>query len=97
MVLNLAYIADAQGKPVPWNESRWVDTEFSDLLATANGTLDVEARRQIFCNLEQIQMDRGSIGIAWWQNIWMVYRNNVMDVSAHPTLYMLFNNVWKKA
>jgi peptide/nickel transport system substrate-binding protein len=25
MVLNLAYIADAEGKPVPWNETRWVD------------------------------------------------------------------------
>jgi peptide/nickel transport system substrate-binding protein len=97
MVLNLAYVADADGNPVAWNESRWVDAEFSTLLEKANGTLDVEARRQIFCDLEQIQMDRGSVGIAWWQNIWMVYRNNVMDVLPHPTLYMLFNNVWKEA
>ncbi|MBI1878624.1 MAG: ABC transporter substrate-binding protein, partial [Chloroflexi bacterium] len=32
MVLPLAYIADKDGKPVPWNESRWVDEEFSQLL-----------------------------------------------------------------
>jgi peptide/nickel transport system substrate-binding protein len=97
MVLNLGYIGDSEGKPVPWNESRWVDEEFDTLLAQANGTVDVDARREIFCQLEQIQMDRGSIGIAWWQNIWMVYKPNVKDVPPHPTLYMLFNGVWKEA
>ncbi len=97
MVLNLGYIGDSEGQPVPWNESRWVDEEFDTLLTEANGTLDVDKRREIFCQLEQIQMDRGSIGIAWWQNIWMVYGNNVKDVPGHPTLYMLFNGVWKEA
>lgn len=97
MVLSLAYTADAQGKPVPWNETRWVDAEFSQLLTQANGTLDVEKRRQIFCQLEQIQWERGSIGIAWWMNIWTVYRKNVQAIAGHPTLYMLFNEVWKSA
>lgn len=97
MVLNLGYIADDEGNPVPWNESRWVDEEFNDLVAQANGTLDVDARRELFCDIEQIMMDRGPIGIAYWQNIWMVYRKNVKDVPGHPTLYMLFNEVWKQA
>jgi peptide/nickel transport system substrate-binding protein len=95
MILNLAYTADSEGNPVAWNESRWVDDEFSQLLEEANGTLDVEARRQLFCDLEQIQMDRGSIGIPYWMNIWMVYRKNVMDVPPHPNIYMLFNETWK--
>jgi peptide/nickel transport system substrate-binding protein len=95
MILNLAYIADSEGNPVPWNESRWVDPEFTDLLIQANGTLDVEARRQIFCDLEQIQLDRGSIAIPYWMNIWMVYRKTLMDVPPHPNIYMLFNEVWK--
>ncbi|MGD8397310.1 MAG: ABC transporter substrate-binding protein [Anaerolineae bacterium] len=97
MILNLAYIADAEGNPVPWNESRWVDPEFSELLIQANGTLDVEARREIFCQLEQIQMDRGSIGIPYWMNIWMINRKEVMDVPPHPNMFMLFNEVWKSA
>jgi peptide/nickel transport system substrate-binding protein len=96
MVLNLGYIADAKGKPVPWNETRWVDKEFSQLLEKANGTLNVDKRRKIFCDLEEIQMTRGSIGIAWWRNVWMVTRNWVQDVHPHPTLYMLFNAVWLK-
>jgi len=99
MVLNLAYIADDEGKPVPWNETRWVHKEFSQLLEKANGTLNVDERRKIFCKLEEIQMTRGSIGIAWWRNVWMVARKSVQDAESHPTLYMLFNKVWlrKKA
>jgi peptide/nickel transport system substrate-binding protein len=97
MILNLAYIADEKGEPVAWNESRWVDEEFSKLLAEANGTLDVEKRREIMCKLEQIQIDRGSVGIAWWMNIWTIYRKNVHGIPGHPTFYMLFNEVWKDA
>ena len=80
----------------PWNETRWVDKEFSALLDRANATLDVEERRKIFCKLEDIQMSRGSIGIAWWRNVWMVTAKKVQDVKGHPTLYMLFNKVWLK-
>jgi len=94
MVLNLAFTADAEGNPVSWNESRWVDEEFSRLLEQANGTYDVEERRKIFCKLEEIQMERGSIGIAYWRNVWMVARKNVRDMKGHPNLYMLFNDVW---
>jgi peptide/nickel transport system substrate-binding protein len=97
MILSLAYTADAEGNPVAWNESRWVDDEFSQLLTEAAGTLDVEARRQIFCDLEQIQMDRGSVGIPYWMNIWMVSRKNVHNVTPHPNIFMLFNETWKSA
>jgi peptide/nickel transport system substrate-binding protein len=96
MILNLAYIAGADGKPVPWNETRWVDPEFSDLLVQANGTLDVEARREIFCKLQQIQWERGSIGNAYWMNTWLFHRNNIQGTQAHPTNYMLMNDVWKE-
>ncbi|MDJ0783207.1 MAG: ABC transporter substrate-binding protein [Desulfosarcinaceae bacterium] len=94
MILNLAYIADEEGKPVSWNETRWVDPEFSELLVKANGTLDVEARRQIFCELEKIQQERGSIGIAYWMNSWMCASQKLKQITAHPNLYMLFNEAW---
>ncbi|HHP7235051.1 MAG TPA: ABC transporter substrate-binding protein, partial [Desulfobacterales bacterium] len=94
MVLNLAYITGTDGKPVPWNETNWSDPEFSRLLAEANGTLDVDARRKIFCQLEKIQWEKGSIGIAWWQNNWQIVSNRVQNSDPHPTGYMLFNEVW---
>jgi peptide/nickel transport system substrate-binding protein len=94
MVPNLAYVADDKGNPVPWNETRWVDKEFSKLLAEASGTLDVEKRRKIFCDLERIQMERGSIGIAYWMNTWMCPNKRLKNVTAHPNLVFLFNEAW---
>jgi len=93
IVLNLGYTGDADGNPVAWNESRWVDKEFDTLLKEANGTLDLEKRRQIFCKLEKIQQERGSIGIAFWINVWMMARKRVKGVKAHPSLYMHFADV----
>lgn len=94
MVLNLGYTGDAEGKPVPWNESRWVDPEFDKLLRQANGTLDTEARRKIFCKLENIQQSRGSIANAFWINVWTIARKRVQDVVAHPSLYLNLGEVW---
>ncbi len=94
MVLPLAYVAGPDGKPVPWNESNWVDQEFSDLLQKAQGLLDVEARRAVTKQLEEIQRDRGSIAIAWWQNLWEVFNPAFQNVNAHPTQYNLWREVW---
>jgi len=94
MVLPLAYIADKEGKPVPWNETRWVDEEFSTLLQEASGTLDVDKRRQIFCKLEDIQWERGPIGIAFWMNLWSFASKKLENVDAHPTHYAYYTDVW---
>ncbi len=94
MVLPLAYIADSEGKPVPWNESRWVDPEFDELLKKAQGTLDVEARRAIMKDLQTIQQERGSIAISWWQSVWNIYNPGFQNLYAHPTHYHLWREVW---
>jgi peptide/nickel transport system substrate-binding protein len=97
MMLNLAYTSDADGNPVPWNETYWVDPEFDELLAEASGTLDVEERRELFCKLEQIQMDRGSIGVPWWQNTWMIFLDSVVGIPVHPSGFAFLEEAWKKA
>lgn len=97
MVLPLAYIGDAEGNPVPWNESRWVDEEFTELLVKAQGTLDVEARRAIMADLQKIQMERGSIGITYWQNSWSVANPAFTGIKSHPTAYNLWREVWYDA
>ncbi|MBD3306423.1 hypothetical protein GF339_08495, partial [candidate division KSB3 bacterium] len=94
MVLNLAYVSDDSGKPVAWNETRWVDEKFNALLKEANGTLDVEARRKIFCQLEEIQQSRGSIGNAFWINVWKIARKRVQGMKAHPSQYFKLDEVW---
>ncbi|MEZ4709276.1 MAG: ABC transporter substrate-binding protein [Caldilineaceae bacterium] len=92
MVLPLAYTEAAIGN---WNETRWTDEEFETLLRQAEGTLDVEARREIMSQLEDIMQERGPIGISHWRSVWNITRNNFENVKAHPTSYDLLYDVWK--
>jgi peptide/nickel transport system substrate-binding protein len=94
MLLPLAYIADSEGKPVPWNESRWVDKEFTELLVKAQGVADNEARRAVMKDLQRIQAERGSIGIAYFMNVWDAYNPAFQNVGAHPTGYVLLTDAW---
>lgn len=97
MLLPLAYIADAEGKPVPWNESRWVDEEFSEILKQAEATLDLEKRKELVGKLEQIQKERGSVCIPFFMNVWKIYTKNVHNVPPLPDEYAVFYETWKDA
>jgi peptide/nickel transport system substrate-binding protein len=96
MVLPLAYVADDEGKPVPWNETRWVDDEFSEKLKQAELTLDIEARRQIMSELEDIMEERGPMGNSYWTNEWEIIRKEFQDVVAHPSNFDMYYAVWKQ-
>lgn len=97
MVLPLGYVGDENGEPVEWNESHWVDEEFSALVAEAEQTLDVEARTELMCQIEDIFLERGPIGISYWKKVWNIVPDTFHNVSAHPTEYDLLYNVWKEA
>ncbi len=94
MVLPLAYIADADGNPVPWNETRWVDDEFVATLKEAEGTLDVEARRELVGKLQDIFYERGPLGISYFKKAWKIMVDRVQDLPAHPTAYDFTAEAW---
>ena len=91
MVLPLAYIEAAIGE---WNETRWTDEEFETLLRQAEGTLDVEARRELMCQIEDIMQARGPIGNSYWKNVWNITHEKFQNMEAHPTAYDLLYEVW---
>ncbi|MGD2143562.1 MAG: ABC transporter substrate-binding protein [Anaerolineae bacterium] len=93
MVLPLAYTEEAIGN---WNETRWTDPEFEELLREAQATLDVEARRSIYCKIEDIMQERGAIGIPYWKSVWNITNSEFKNVKAHPTDYDLMYDVWKE-
>lgn len=94
--LNLAYAYDAEGNPGSWNETCWVDEEFQLLLDQANRTIDVGERKRIFCKLEEIQMNRGSIGLSCWHNNWVAMDKTVQGLLPHPSSYLILDKVWIK-
>ena len=94
MVLPLAYIEEAIGA---WNETRWHDAEFTTKLRQAEKTLDVEKRRAIFCDLEQIMQDRGPIAIPYWRKVFHLNTSKFENVEAHPSSYDVFpREMWLK-
>lgn len=96
MVLAAGYSVDADGKPVPWNETRWNDAEFNDLLREAQRTLDVEARREIMGRIQDIFQERGPVFISYWKNVWNITRSEFQNVHGHPTSYDVMTEVWKQ-
>lgn len=92
MVPALAYTEEAIGA---WNETRWFDDEFAALLAEAQSTLDIEARREIVGKMEDIMQERGPIGNSFWKNVWNITNDKFQNVQAHPTAYYLMADVWK--
>ena len=94
MALSAAYTADADGNPGEWNETSWVDQEFIDLLTEAGGTLDVEQRRELMCKVEDIQMERGSVGIGFWTSVLYIANEKIKNVDAHPTNYDILYEAW---
>lgn len=91
MVLPLAYIEAAIGA---WNETRWFDEEFEAKLREAEATLDVEARRAIMSDIEDIMQERGPIGNSYWKNVWNITHEKFQNIVGHPTAYDLLYEVW---
>ncbi|RIK28333.1 MAG: hypothetical protein DCC55_38825 [Chloroflexi bacterium] len=97
MALAAGYTVDADGNPVPWNETRWADEEFNEKLAEAQRTLDVEERRVVMGEIEDIFIERGPIFNSFWKYVWNITRSEFHNVVAHPTSYDLMAEVWKEA
>lgn len=97
MTLAVAYTADETGKPGAWNESGWVDAEFSEILTQAIGTLDVEKRKELVGKLEVIQKERGSICLPFFMSVWKIYTKKVHNVEPTPDEYAIFYETWKEA
>jgi peptide/nickel transport system substrate-binding protein len=95
MLLSLAYTASEDGTLNPWNETHWVDEEFTRLLSQAERTADLEEQRALMCRLETIMQERGPIGISYWSYAWNIIRADFQNVRAHPNGYDLFYDVWK--
>ena len=83
MVLGLGYRSG-----VPWNESEFSNKEFDELLAQAEGTLDVEDRRKIMGKLEKIMYEEGPITQPFWKSVVTFYDKRVKGAGAHPTNYI---------
>jgi len=82
MVLGLAYRTG-----VPWNETQYSNADFDATLTKAEGTLDLEARRELLGQLETIMQEDGPIAQALWRKIYIPMDKKVVGYQLHPTRY----------
>ena len=83
MVLGLAYRTG-----VPWNESKWTNAKFDELLAKAEGILDVDKRREVMVEIETLMQEEGPIVQPLWRSVFACMSKKVKGFAAHPTNYV---------
>ena len=88
MSLGLAYRSGGS-----WNESKYSNPEFDKLLTQAEGTLDVNQRREIMARLESILQEDGPIVQPVWRAIFTFHDKRVQGFKPHPTLYLFGNQL----
>lgn len=88
MVLGLAYRTG-----VPWNESKYSNRDFDQLLAQAEGTVDVNQRRETMAKIEALLQDDGPIVQPLWRSVFTFYDKRVQGFRMHPTLYLFGNQL----
>jgi peptide/nickel transport system substrate-binding protein len=88
MVLDLAYRTG-----VPWNESHYSNPKLDDLLNQADATLDVEKRKLIMKQIEELMQEEGPIVQPLWRAVFTGVNKKVQGFKMHPTSY-LFAEEW---
>lgn len=83
MILGLAYRSG-----VPWNESEFNNPEFDRLLTEAEGTVDVNKRREIMAKIETIMQEEGPLVQPYWKPQMGAFDKRVKGFVMHPTTYI---------
>jgi peptide/nickel transport system substrate-binding protein len=59
---NLAYLSDG-----PWNGSHWQDAEFDKLTHAVDQEMDLEKRKELYHQLQQILIERGPVIVPYFE------------------------------
>ncbi len=73
VIFSLAYKADA-----PWNESRWQNARFNELLLAARAELDEARRAEMYGEMQLLLRDDGGTIMPFFRNRVMARQENVM-------------------
>ena len=87
-MLSLAYRSG-----VPWNESKYANPKFDEILTKAEGTLDIEERKLLIKELEMIMQEDGPIVQPIWRAVFSVMNEKVKGWKQHPTDYIFGNTL----
>ncbi|MRX50678.1 diguanylate cyclase [Paracoccus sp. S-4012] len=87
--LKLAYYSTAE-----WNETAWRNPAFDALVDRAMGTPDVEARRAIMAEAEQMMRDDAVTILPFWRKTYRHAREGVGGAEIHPSFEVRYQHYW---
>ncbi|MER8382151.1 ABC transporter substrate-binding protein [Mesorhizobium sp. M1399] len=80
-----------------WNETGYSNPDFDAKLKQALSLIDVEKRREVMKDIEQILQDSGVIIQPFWQKLFSHMNEKVKNYAVHQTFEMDLQNVWLNA
>jgi len=78
-----------------WNESYYCNEEFDALLDEADGTADVEKRRQLYCQIQSIMQEESGYMIPFWCAEYQAYSRRVHGIVFQEGIFR--RKVWLSA
>jgi peptide/nickel transport system substrate-binding protein len=95
--LGVQVLAIAYRSGEAWNESGYSNPDFDAKLKTALAMPDVEKRRELMKDIEQILQDSGILIQPYWRSLYNHSVAAVKDNPAHQTLEVNYEKVWLDA
>jgi peptide/nickel transport system substrate-binding protein len=89
MVLGLAYKSG-----VSWNETHWSNETFDRLLEEASGTLDVNERKEIMCDIQTLMKEEAPVVIPRWAAFLWGHTRRVKNFRGAPQDTTILDEVW---
>ena len=95
--LGVQILALAYRSGEAWNETAFANPGFDAALAKALATPDVEARRAIMAELEQIMQDEGVMIQPYWRSVFRHMKDTIRGADMHPTFELHHYKWWIEA
>jgi peptide/nickel transport system substrate-binding protein len=89
LTLSVAYLDGA-----PWNESRWVNERFEELVRSARETLDEDERREMYREAQQILSEDGAVGIPYFMSVMGAWSERMHGYQMNPMRQVDLHRVW---
>jgi peptide/nickel transport system substrate-binding protein len=77
-----------------WNESRWFNERFEEVVHTARETFDEDERRELYREAQEILSEDGGSIIAYFISLGGAWSNNVHGYQMHPLRMVDLHHVW---
>ena len=71
-----------------WNETRWMNPRFDELLVMARGELDQEKRLAMYCEMQELLHDDGGVAMLGFFNYVEGLRDRIQGYEGHPAANM---------